>query len=189
MELLLLKCFAQFAFQSYAGVDGVLHLRVEEAQGVAAGFLGLIHGDVGLLQQLLYRLLVIAEQGGTDAGGAVVFVRGKLVRLVERSENFLADGFRLCRRFKGCSLRSSSITTNSSPPRRATVSPSRTQDSRRCATCCSSKSPMSWPRVSLRVLKLSRSMNSSAPSRPLRALEANACLKPVHQQPPIGQAE
>ena len=59
--------------------------------------------------------------------------------------------------------RSSSTTTNSSPPSRATVSDSRTQVLRRSATCCSSKSPTSWPRVSLRVLKLSRSMNSKAP--------------------------
>ena len=75
MELPVLKCFAQFAFEGDASVDGLLHLRIEEAQGIAAELLGLIHGDVGLFQQLIDRLLVAVEQSDADAGCAVVFVR------------------------------------------------------------------------------------------------------------------
>ena len=44
-------------------------------------------------------------------------------------------------------------TANSSPPRRATVSPSRTQARRRAATARSSASPTGWPSVSLTVLE------------------------------------
>src|SRR3990167_7422556 len=78
-----------------------------------------------------------------------------------------------------CVSSPSSITTYSSPPRRATVSSSRTASIRRCATCCNNKSPLSWPSVSFRVLKWSRSMNSSAPQATLRA---------VHQHAAVGQS-
>ena len=36
---------------------------------------------------------------------------------------------------------------------------------KRPATCCNSRSPISWPRVSLRDLKLSRSRKNTAPCR------------------------
>ena len=67
------------------------------------------------------------------------------------------------------------MMANSSPPRRATRSPWRTQASMRCATCLSSSSPRAWPRVSLTSLKLSRSSSSSAtlPCRP-----AALCMAP-----------
>ncbi len=52
----------------------------------------------------------------------------------------------------------STMTTNSSPPRRATRSFSRTASRRRCAIALSSSSPALWPSVSLIVLKRSRSM-------------------------------
>ena len=76
----------------------------------------------------------------------------------------------------GTSLRlGGSITTNSSPPRRATVSPSRTQATSRLEACLSSASPRSWPRVSLICLKRSMSMNISAPSRLERWHAVSAC--------------
>ncbi|MNM77945.1 hypothetical protein D3C81_898210 [compost metagenome] len=54
---------------------------------------------------------------------------------------------------------------NSSPPRRATVSTSRTCSFRRWAMPLSSRSPTGWPRLSLMCLKRSRSRNSTAPLR------------------------
>ena len=69
------------------------------------------------------------------------------------------------------------ITTNSSPPMRATVSSPRTLASRRRPTSCSSRSPWSWPRVSLRTLKWSRSMKKASPYWPWRALLAQACCR------------
>ena len=54
------------------------------------------------------------------------------------------------------------------------VSVSRTHWRRRVATCCSNWSPTGWPRVSLMVLKWSRSTNSSATLQPLRSDQAVA---------------
>ena len=72
-------------------------------------------------------------------------------------------------------LKPSRMTTNSSPPRRATVSPSRTAATRRWPISLSSKSPCSWPRLSLTSLKLSRSMNISAPCSRVRRPLCSAC--------------
>ena len=58
---------------------------------------------------------------------------------------------------------SSSIrTANSSPPRRATRSPSRTSPSIRSVTATRSASPAPWPSVSLTTLKSSRSRKRTA---------------------------
>ena len=44
---------------------------------------------------------MVAEQSGTYARGTMVLVNGKLIRLIQRSQNFLADSFSLLSRFKG----------------------------------------------------------------------------------------
>ena len=53
-------------------------------------------------------------------------------------------------------------TANSSPPSRATVSEGRMSFSSRRAIATSRRSPTEWPRLSLTVLKRSRSRNSTA---------------------------
>ena len=60
------------------------------------------------------------------------------------------------------------IMANSSPPRRATVSASRTLSARRRETSTSSRSPTTWPRMSLTSLKRSRSSISTAKGSDLR---------------------
>ncbi|MNT52619.1 hypothetical protein D3C72_1896520 [compost metagenome] len=67
-------------------------------------------------------------------------------------------------------------TMNSSPPRRATVSISRTRDRRRLATWISNWSPALWPRLSLTTLKRSMSMKASVKRLWLRAARAMAWL-------------
>src|SRR5471032_2380275 len=69
-------------------------------------------------------------------------------------------------------------TMNSSPPRRAMVSTSRSSSCRRRATACSSRSPVWWPWVSFIFLKWSRSMNSTAAAPPLRRV----CQQQVEAQ-------
>ena len=59
-------------------------------------------------------------------------------------------------------LTSSISTANSSPPKRLTVSPWRTQLRSRSATSASRRSPAAWPRLSLISLKPSRSRNRIA---------------------------
>ena len=67
------------------------------------------------------------------------------------------------------------MTTNSSPPSRATVSDSRTALVSRCAIACSSWSPASWPSVSLMRLKWSKSRNRHATCVPSRCACARIC--------------
>ena len=66
----------------------------------------------------------------------------------------------------------SSITANSSPPSRATVSLARTHAASLAATRLSNSSPTSWPSESLIVLNRSRSINMNA--RPVRLRNALA---------------
>jgi len=87
--------------------------------------------------------------------------RGRTVTLSFR-KLFLPQRFRARSNASAGSM-ASSRTLNSSPLMRATRSPVRTQASSRRATCCNSWSPFWWPSVSLSTLKLSRSMNISAP--------------------------
>ena len=69
---------------------------------------------------------------------------------------------------------SESTTTNSSPPKRETRSESRTVVEMRWATLRSKSSPTWWPSESFTVLKLSRSMNSTASELPRRRAMARA---------------
>ena len=69
---------------------------------------------------------------------------------------------------------SSSSTANSSPPKRAAVSAPRMLWSRRRATSCRTSSPAAWPRLSLIVLKSSRSRKMTARPRSSRRLRASA---------------
>ena len=69
---------------------------------------------------------------------------------------------------------SGSSTANSSPPRRATVSPGRTQRHRRRANSCSRRSPTWWPSVSLTSLKRSRSSSRRPVGRPSRSVARTA---------------
>ena len=77
------------------------------------------------------------------------------------------------------------ISTNSSPPRRATVSPSRTAACSRSPTWRSTSSPKLWPRLSLMTLKWSRSMNTTAIERV--ALREHRLLQAVVEEVAVGQ--
>src|SRR4051794_41984504 len=63
---------------------------------------------------------------------------------------------------------SSQRTISSSPPKRATVSLTRSASAIRGATRRSSSSPAPWPRLSLTILKPSRSTKSTAVADPVR---------------------
>ena len=71
-QLVALEPHPQMGLQRSTGRDGELHVGVEEAEGVAARALGLVHRQVGLFEQLLDRMLVAPEHDHTDAGRAVV---------------------------------------------------------------------------------------------------------------------
>ncbi|MNH19083.1 hypothetical protein D3C79_788080 [compost metagenome] len=69
-----------------------------------------------------------------------------------------------------------STTANSSPPKRARVSCSRSSRRRRLPRARNSLSPKAWPRESLMFLKLSRSRHSAAVSFSLCWPRTSACL-------------
>ena len=80
----------------------------------------------------------------------------------------------------------STITTNSSPPNRATRSLSRMQARTRRAISRSNWSPVGWPRVSLMDLKLSRSRKKTAKPLLLRCALATACCKVTLKEARLG---
>src|SRR5471032_2162674 len=76
-----------------------LHGRIEETQRVAPQFLRLVHGEVGLLQQLVDGRLIAPEHSGADAGSTAVIDVVKLIRLAENIEDYFAHAFCLAGRF------------------------------------------------------------------------------------------
>ena len=100
-ELALLQRHPQVALQRSAGGDRRLHHGVEEADAVAPGGLGGVHGQVGMLDQVFHRLALRVEQHGAHAGGAVHVVGCQLVGLVERQKDLLAHGLGLLGRLGG----------------------------------------------------------------------------------------
>ena len=69
----------QRGLQNRPGGERALHLRVEEAQRIAPGRLGLIHGDIGLLEQFVHASPGIDEQRDAEAGRAVMHLPGDRV--------------------------------------------------------------------------------------------------------------
>jgi hypothetical protein len=111
---------------------------VEQRVAGPAARLGLVHGGVGVAEQLL-RTVPQGDTGGdADAGGDEDRLPGQLERCLEPVSIRLATATASC-----APPMSGSSTVNSSPPRRASVSPSRRQPASRCATSRRSWSPAS----------------------------------------------
>ena len=114
-----------------------VHLGLEEPVGAAPVGLGAVHREVGVLQELVGLGAVGGRHGDADAGvhrKAVAFELAGLPERLMQPLGKLGDGG---------GIRAMSVCTmaNSSPPSRATMSVSRTQDLSRAATVLSSSSP------------------------------------------------
>ena len=132
--------------------------------------------------------MVVAEQADPDAGGALVLAALEVVGSGESLLHLVALPAWTVRP----PLRPlrSGLPAASRTRRRPAVPryrPRARQACRRCATSISSRSPTSWPRVSLSVLKLSRSRNRIAPQWPLRVRSCQRLAQPVLQQAAVGQ--
>ena len=93
------------------------------------------------------------------------------------------------RRASSASATGSRMIPNSSPPKRATVSPGRRPPTSRWPTAASSRSPTAWPTLSLMTLNRSRSSRMTAiGSRSSVRWPARAWRDPVGQQLAVGQA-
>ena len=86
-ELPVIQGLPQVALQVGPRGDGDQHLRVEKTQGIAARTLHLVHGNVGLLEQVHRALLGVAEQGGPQAAGAAVHRAVQVVGLCQAGED------------------------------------------------------------------------------------------------------
>ena len=70
-QLLLVQRSAQVLLQRQAVHDGGVHFGVKKAHGVAACFLGLVHGQVGVLHQVVGAGFVAYEQHHANAARAL----------------------------------------------------------------------------------------------------------------------
>ena len=81
--------------QLQARTDGLLHRRVKKAQGILAGSLGLVHGQVRTLHQFMAVDQLVVEQQHADAGGAAQFQLADQVRRLQGVQDCLADALNL----------------------------------------------------------------------------------------------
>ena len=90
LQLIAFERLAQIAFECAAPVERRLHLRVEEAQGVATAVLGAVHGHVGVLQQVLDRFRTV-EETDADAHRAHVVAVLQTIRLGDFAAHAVAE--------------------------------------------------------------------------------------------------
>ena len=118
------------ASKTRRSTDSVLFWSDEEAEAVLALLLGAIHRHVGVLGQRRFVLAVLREDGDADAGGGAAFEAAELERLARSRRAAGAPRPRSGAASEACSR----MTTNSSPPSRATASPARRQRAQAAAT-------------------------------------------------------
>ena len=157
-QLTALDRAAQRLLEAEALRGGVVQRGTVERVAVAAELLGAKQRHVGGAQQALGVRGMVGVEAGADAGAGGEHATVDDERLLQRGDDL--GGVALD--FARSSSTSSSSTVNSSPPRRASSPLAPLAACRRCAMCCSTRSPKLWPRVSLIDLKLSTSTNSSA---------------------------
>ena len=184
---------AQVLLQVHAALDRLVHRAAVEAVAVLAGDLGLVHRDVAVLHQHGRAGGVLREQRDADRGAeehlAVRAPRsaGRVPPPASRPGGWRSRARRRRRR------RPAPGSTNSSPPKRASIASSPPMRSHRlrgcaCANCSSTSSPASWPSVSLTRLKSSMSANSSASWRPAPLQLQQALVERLAERQAVGQA-
>jgi hypothetical protein len=80
-EVAVAQRLAEVGLQSGTFLGGPTHFGCEEAQGVASGGLGPVHGQIGLAQQFVRCRLLFTEEGDTDTRGAMALALAKAIRL------------------------------------------------------------------------------------------------------------
>ena len=159
-------------------------LRREHLVATLAHRLGLVHRDVRVAEQVVdvgHRRQVDRD---ADAGADIDRRAGDLDRRLERREEPLRRPSTRERRRPGCRGAGRRTRRRRAAPR----GPSRAAPSRiRSATVTSSSSPAAWPRLSLTVLKSSRSRKRAA-TDPGRGPSGQRRLGLLDEPAPIGEA-
>ena len=172
----------ELGLEAVAADDRVAHRGREHREAALAGLLGLVHGDVGVAQQLLDA----TSRGAGLAGDADA-------RRTLSGSSPAIDG-----RANACSVRSASSTAlRSTPDGRADedgeLVAAQPRDDVLAAhaaheprgDAAQQLSPIAWPSVSLTPLKSSRSMNITATSPDAAGLERLA--HPLAEQRAVGE--
>ena len=149
------------------------HDRVEQLEAAAVVLLRAVHRRVGLADEVLRGGAAVLGDRDPDAGRDELLGRAELERPGQRSRSCAWRS----RSPSRASPRSSQMTQNSSPPKRATVSPGRSASDRRPASMHRSSLPAWWPSESLTSLKRSRSRNSTATDVLRRAAWLSASVR------------
>ena len=157
-ELVSGKPDANLVEQPSMVVDVFAQAGLKDAELVAAVELGLVQGDVGVLEQGVGCRDLCAAETGADADGWLEHDAVHIERPTGASST-MADALR---RRSALSLIPWSTMANSSPPRRATKSVIRTEFKSRRPVSCSSLSPTACPCASFTALKRSTSMMHTA---------------------------
>jgi len=148
LKLVLRERVVQIAFELNTLLGSRVHSRRIAPKIAAAVLFRRVHGRIRVREQGLHRYAVVRIHSDADAGRSMNVDRGDSHRGLQD----VHDADRKRRRVVGVAVEVP-IRTNSSPPKRATVSAVRTTVNSRRATSWSSSSPARCPKESLMSLK------------------------------------
>ena len=174
----------QIHLELVAAVHGVVHLGLEEHVAVLAGLLGRVQGHVGVAEQLFGSC---PARPARDADGGRD--RQRVSFSPPRWNGSASTSRRRSATSSGpaASEMPSARTTNSSPPRRATVSDSRSVPENRAATERRSSSPTLWPSVVVDILEAVEVDEQQRHVEMVPAGPGHGLLHPVEDEGPVGQ--
>ncbi|MFT3980647.1 MAG: hypothetical protein QM687_09285 [Ferruginibacter sp.] len=176
---------AQFGLDGFAVLQELVHRLLEDDGAVAAGCLGFVERDVGLAGELVRVGFVVLGRRDADRDADEGLAAEDVEGLVEGLDDALAEPHSGSTRPGACVW----MMANSSPPRRASVSPEPSISPRRWPTAWIRSSPARWPRVSLTCLKRSRSsIEYGEPAVARRALRRGRGPASISNVRAIGQA-
>ena len=155
---------------------------VEDLVAALAAGLGLVHRDVGVAQQVVDGADPRRDDRDADARADLDGDAGHLDRLDQPCQQPLRDGHRvgLVREVGAAGRRTRHRPAGRRRPRPA----GRSGGARRPRSACSS--PAAWPRLSLTVLKSSRSRNRAA-TEPVPTLAVERLLGGLDEPAAVGQ--
>src|ERR1017187_642552 len=100
-KLVLQQGLAEITLHFSAGIDGGLQRGGEETHGISTRGLGLIHGNIGLLQDFVRSVPLPSKQGDPDACSTAALMSSEDVGLGDGREDLSTDGPCLRRRLFG----------------------------------------------------------------------------------------
>ncbi len=184
-QLALLQRALELVLEVVAADDRVAHLRGEDGEAALAALLGLVHGDVGVAQQLVDAACAGARRrrcrstGETFSGFSPAATGGQ-----ERAQRAARPARPRRPRRRTRAGRARRTRRRRGAPRCPPCGPS-ARAARRRRAAARRRSP--WPSVSLTPLKSSRSMNITAtwPTPPISSASRTRCENSARLASPV----